>query len=171
MPIRGQITIQKVQKGLTRVLGLGTMPVRQLLPSPRTNSSILLSECRNFFLRRFGCRKTTAIPALWIQIAKSSVVRFAGWCNTEPARGTADFPLPAPAASDGGISHSASAAPRSSQGDDRQLFEKWPNRETVENIGQRIRQLRRIPCDDPKPASGSITRFPVLSFAELRAAK
>jgi transcriptional regulator with XRE-family HTH domain len=27
-------------------------------------------------------------------------------------------------------------------GDDRQLFEKWPNRETVENIGQRIRQLR-----------------------------
>ena len=26
--------------------------------------------------------------------------------------------------------------------DDRQLFEKWPNRETVENIGQRIRQLR-----------------------------
>lgn len=27
-------------------------------------------------------------------------------------------------------------------GDDRQLFEDWPNRETVENIGQRIRQLR-----------------------------
>src|SRR5437870_2627296 len=27
-------------------------------------------------------------------------------------------------------------------GADRQLFEKWPNRETVENIGQRIRQLR-----------------------------
>ena len=27
-------------------------------------------------------------------------------------------------------------------GDDRQPFEKWPNRETVENIGQRIRQLR-----------------------------
>jgi transcriptional regulator with XRE-family HTH domain len=27
-------------------------------------------------------------------------------------------------------------------GDDRQLFENWPNRETVENIGQRIRQLR-----------------------------
>ena len=27
-------------------------------------------------------------------------------------------------------------------GDDRQLFERWPNRETVENIGQRIRQLR-----------------------------
>lgn len=27
-------------------------------------------------------------------------------------------------------------------GDDRQLFESWPNRETVENIGQRIRQLR-----------------------------
>ena len=27
-------------------------------------------------------------------------------------------------------------------GDNRQLFEKWPNRETVENIGQRIRQLR-----------------------------
>ena len=27
-------------------------------------------------------------------------------------------------------------------GDDRQLFEKFPNRETVENIGQRIRQLR-----------------------------
>jgi transcriptional regulator with XRE-family HTH domain len=26
--------------------------------------------------------------------------------------------------------------------DERQLFEKWPNRETVENIGQRIRQLR-----------------------------
>jgi transcriptional regulator with XRE-family HTH domain len=26
--------------------------------------------------------------------------------------------------------------------DDRQLFEKWPNREMVENIGQRIRQLR-----------------------------
>lgn len=27
-------------------------------------------------------------------------------------------------------------------GDDRQLLEDWPNRETVENIGQRIRQLR-----------------------------
>jgi transcriptional regulator with XRE-family HTH domain len=27
-------------------------------------------------------------------------------------------------------------------GDNRQPFEKWPNRETVENIGQRIRQLR-----------------------------
>jgi len=27
-------------------------------------------------------------------------------------------------------------------GDNRQLFEKWPNRETVENIGHRIRQLR-----------------------------
>jgi len=27
-------------------------------------------------------------------------------------------------------------------GDDRQLIEKWPNREMVENIGQRIRQLR-----------------------------
>jgi transcriptional regulator with XRE-family HTH domain len=27
-------------------------------------------------------------------------------------------------------------------GDDRQPFEKWPNRETVKNIGQRIRQLR-----------------------------
>ena len=27
-------------------------------------------------------------------------------------------------------------------GDDRQPFEKWPNREMVENIGQRIRQLR-----------------------------
>jgi transcriptional regulator with XRE-family HTH domain/ribosomal protein S14 len=27
-------------------------------------------------------------------------------------------------------------------GDERQLFENWPNRETVENIGLRIRQLR-----------------------------
>src|SRR3974390_438983 len=27
-------------------------------------------------------------------------------------------------------------------GDERQLFQKWPNRDTVENIGQRIRQLR-----------------------------
>jgi transcriptional regulator with XRE-family HTH domain len=26
--------------------------------------------------------------------------------------------------------------------DDRQMFESWPNRDTVENIGQRIRQLR-----------------------------
>jgi transcriptional regulator with XRE-family HTH domain len=34
------------------------------------------------------------------------------------------------------------AAPQDLPGDDRQLFEKWPNRETVENIGQRIRQLR-----------------------------
>ncbi len=34
------------------------------------------------------------------------------------------------------------AAPQELPGDDRQLFEKWPNRETVENIGQRIRQLR-----------------------------
>lgn len=33
-------------------------------------------------------------------------------------------------------------APQELPGDDRQLFEKWPNRETVENIGQRIRQLR-----------------------------
>src|ERR1019366_6368135 len=27
--------------------------------------------------------------------------------------------------------------------DDRPLFEKWPNRETVEKIGQRIQQLRK----------------------------
>jgi len=33
-------------------------------------------------------------------------------------------------------------APQELPGDDRQLFEKWPNRDTVENIGQRIRQLR-----------------------------
>ncbi len=33
-------------------------------------------------------------------------------------------------------------APQELPGDDRQLFEAWPNRETVENIGQRIRQLR-----------------------------
>ena len=33
-------------------------------------------------------------------------------------------------------------APQELPGDERQLFEKWPNRETVENIGQRIRQLR-----------------------------
>ena len=32
--------------------------------------------------------------------------------------------------------------PQELPGDDRQLFEKWPNRETVENIGKRIRQLR-----------------------------
>ncbi|MBZ5698861.1 MAG: helix-turn-helix domain-containing protein [Acidobacteriia bacterium] len=32
--------------------------------------------------------------------------------------------------------------PQELPGDDRQLFEKWPNRDTVENIGQRIRQLR-----------------------------
>jgi len=32
--------------------------------------------------------------------------------------------------------------PQELPGDDRQLFESWPNRETVENIGQRIRQLR-----------------------------
>jgi transcriptional regulator with XRE-family HTH domain len=32
--------------------------------------------------------------------------------------------------------------PQDLPGDDRQLFEKWPNQETVENIGQRIRQLR-----------------------------
>ena len=35
-----------------------------------------------------------------------------------------------------------SPAPQDLPGDDRQLFENWPNRETVENIGQRIRQLR-----------------------------
>jgi transcriptional regulator with XRE-family HTH domain len=32
--------------------------------------------------------------------------------------------------------------PQELPNDERQLFEKWPNRETVENIGQRIRQLR-----------------------------
>src|ERR1700747_681240 len=32
--------------------------------------------------------------------------------------------------------------PQDLPGDARQLFENWPNRETVENIGQRIRQLR-----------------------------
>jgi transcriptional regulator with XRE-family HTH domain len=34
------------------------------------------------------------------------------------------------------------AAPQELPGDDRQLFEHWPNNQTVENIGQRIRQLR-----------------------------
>jgi transcriptional regulator with XRE-family HTH domain len=33
-------------------------------------------------------------------------------------------------------------APQELPGDDRQLFENWPNRETVAKIGQRIRQLR-----------------------------
>jgi len=33
-------------------------------------------------------------------------------------------------------------APQDLPGDDRQLLEAWPNRDTVENIGQRIRQLR-----------------------------
>jgi transcriptional regulator with XRE-family HTH domain len=32
--------------------------------------------------------------------------------------------------------------PQDLPGDDRQLFESWPNRDTVENIGQRIRRLR-----------------------------
>jgi len=32
--------------------------------------------------------------------------------------------------------------PQDLPGDDRQLFESWPNRDTVENIGQRVRQLR-----------------------------
>ncbi len=32
--------------------------------------------------------------------------------------------------------------PQELPGDDRQLFEQWPNNQTVENIGQRIRQLR-----------------------------
>jgi|SRR5579872_22089 len=32
--------------------------------------------------------------------------------------------------------------PREPQSDHRQLFEKWPNRESLESIGQRIRQLR-----------------------------
>jgi transcriptional regulator with XRE-family HTH domain len=38
--------------------------------------------------------------------------------------------------------HIPPPAPQELPGDDRQLFENWPNRETVENIGQRIRQLR-----------------------------
>lgn len=33
-------------------------------------------------------------------------------------------------------------APPELPGDERQLLEAWPNRDTVENIGQRIRQLR-----------------------------
>ena len=33
-------------------------------------------------------------------------------------------------------------SPQDLPGDDRQLLESWPNRDTVENIGQRIRQLR-----------------------------
>src|ERR1035437_3757653 len=35
------------------------------------------------------------------------------------------------------------AEPPELPGDDRQLFEKWPNCKTVEKIGQRIRQLRK----------------------------
>src|ERR1700692_4017672 len=37
---------------------------------------------------------------------------------------------------------SPTPSPQDLPGDDRQLFENWPNRDTVENIGQRIRQLR-----------------------------
>lgn len=36
----------------------------------------------------------------------------------------------------------AQTQPEDLPGDDRQLFEAWPNAATVENIGQRIRQLR-----------------------------
>jgi len=35
--------------------------------------------------------------------------------------------------------------PQELPGDDRQLFEKWPNRETVENIGQRIESGQMTP--------------------------
>ena len=35
------------------------------------------------------------------------------------------------------------AEPQVVEDDDRQLFEKWSNRKTIENIGQRIRQLRK----------------------------
>lgn len=45
--------------------------------------------------------------------------------------------LPAPV-----NSHVAPALPAEMPVDDRQLFENWPNHETVENIGLRIRQLR-----------------------------
>ena len=45
------------------------------------------------------------------------------------------------AAPQGDIRHTDAVSSRF-PGDDRQLFESWPNRETVENIGQRIRQLR-----------------------------
>lgn len=36
----------------------------------------------------------------------------------------------------------AATTPQDLPGDDRQLLEAWPNRDTVENIGHRIRQLR-----------------------------
>ena len=83
-----------------------------------------------------------AARARWIRTrtARSFAVRFAAWCSTARAPATAggvcaccrprwNFSIPPP-------------APQELPGDDRQLFEKWPNRETVENIGQRIRQLR-----------------------------
>ncbi len=38
--------------------------------------------------------------------------------------------------------HIPSSAGQELPKDDRQLFENWPNRDTVEHIGQRIRQLR-----------------------------
>jgi transcriptional regulator with XRE-family HTH domain len=38
--------------------------------------------------------------------------------------------------------HVAPVVPEELPGEERQLFENWPNRETVENIGVRIRQLR-----------------------------
>ena len=59
--------------------------------------------------------------------------------------------------------------PQEAPGDERQLFEKWPNRETVENIGQRIRQLRESRDDDAEPAAGTVDEFRDRTFRESKA--
>ena len=59
-------------------------------------------------------------------------------------------------------------SPQDLPGDDRQLFENWPNRETVENIGQRIRQLTRVAWDDAEPTAGALARFPLVFVADRK---
>ena len=45
------------------------------------------------------------------------------------------------------------------------MASKFANQETVENIGQRIRQLRESRSHDAEPASGQVQGQPLLSFA------
>src|ERR1700733_9145349 len=121
---------------------------RQLLPSPRTKS--LSSACRNS-LRGAPVSEqnsTTAMNgtngnkvAVDIDLDREVIrCKTCGLVQYRTRTGNCrrclrllppkvEFLIPPP-------------EPQELPGDDRQLFEKWPNRETVENIGQRIRQLR-----------------------------
>jgi transcriptional regulator with XRE-family HTH domain len=122
---------------LTRIGTLWKIPSRQFLPSPGKRIpplSFHRSSLQGDPVAEKDGLTNTAMDREVIRCQVCGLVQYrtrTGNCRRclRLLPPTVTFVIPTP-------------SPQDLPGDDRQLFENWPNRETVENIGQRIRQLR-----------------------------